>query len=54
MSGTESGRLGPFGETAADGERVRAFLPLPLPAVAMPVLAFERGRPSGWLRRNAK
>ena len=31
MSGTESGRLGQFVETTAGGERVRAFLPPPLP-----------------------
>jgi Fic family protein len=31
MSGTESGRLGQLVETTAGGERVRAFLPPPLP-----------------------
>jgi Fic family protein len=31
MSGTEPGRLGQFVETTAGGERVRAFLPPPLP-----------------------
>ena len=31
MDGTEPGRLGQFVETTAAGERVRAFLPPPLP-----------------------
>ena len=33
MRGTEPSRLGQFVETTASGERVRAFLPPPLPPI---------------------